>query len=246
MENNNKDKIEIKVAAADYHASTFVEVYKATLNFFGAISIPLTLLVVCLVYRTEISNAMAGMKVSEVKTPLGDISFANNIAEDLVSTAPDSVEHENVLQKIELKEESMRAAIDTGLQNETPVAAVEVIVPGLEKAKVGPGWQSVLGISWVKPTDIFGRTYYLDVANTLFVWPLELDKEAKRAKFVINTSAQSRNQGKLVLEQQWLSEGKSVEFSYKNQTYRLNLLDIRKAGKFPSDAAFISVDLKDS
>jgi hypothetical protein len=244
MENNNKDKVEIQVTAAQQNTSTFVEIYKATLNFLGQISIPLSLLVICLVYRTEISTAMAGMKVSKVKTPLGDISFANNIAEDLVSTAPDSVEHENVLQKIELKEESMRAAIDTGLQKETPVAAVEVTEPGLEKAQAEPGWQSVLGISWVKPTDIFGRTYYLDVDNTLFVWPLELDKQAKRAKFVINTSAQSRNKGSLVLEQQWLSEGKYVEFSYKKQTYRLNLLDIRKAGKFPSDAAYISVDVK--
>jgi len=112
----------------------------------------------------------------------------------------------------------------------------------VDSVEVDPSWKPVLGVSWVKPNDILGRTYFLDVNHELYIWPVSLNNNSKRAMFIINTSPKSRKSGEIIADNIWISEGDNHEFTFNRKTYRINLVDIRRAGKIPSNAAFVSVD----
>jgi hypothetical protein len=107
-----------------------------------------------------------------------------------------------------------------------------------------PEWKTILDVSWVKPNDLFGRTYYLSVKDKFYVWPIEIDADNKRAMFTVNTSLKSRKSGIAIIDNVWISEGQSHEFEFESEKYKLNLVDIRNAGKIPSKATYVTVEQK--
>ncbi|WP_088329071.1 hypothetical protein [Lacimicrobium sp. SS2-24] len=103
-------------------------------------------------------------------------------------------------------------------------------------------WQTVLGTSWVKPSDWLGRHFFLTISDGLYVWPVEIDSADKKARFIVNTSHTSRTSGTLVLDRVWLREGQNEIFEYQDTQYRLTLVDIQQAGTLPTDATYIKVE----
>ena len=158
-------------------------------------------------------------------------------------TNPDATpkDKEKAEKKIEVAEEVARIAIESGKKQEIPVEAISA--PAI-KENNKKDWTNILGISWVKPNDLFGRTYFLAAKNGIYIWPTFIDKENKRVRFIVNNSRESRAEGSRYVDEVWISIGESHEFIVASKTYRLNLINIKKAGKLPSDAAYISVDEK--
>jgi hypothetical protein len=142
-----------------------------------------------------------------------------------------------IIEKIESVEKNA-----SNQQTEQPLTVAGESAPP-ETSNKG-NWESLLGISWVKPNDLFGRTYFLSVENRMYVWPIEIDAENNRAKFVVNTSFKSRKSGNQIVDHVWVIVGDSYEFEFADENYKLNLVDIKNAGKIPSRATFISVDKK--
>ncbi len=226
------------------HANTVVEVYKATLEFMGKLAVPAAILIVVVMFHQDISKTLEGLRLTKVETPLGSAQF-EKIVEDLASAVPGSAEEKRVIRRIETQEDLVKAEIEGGLRQQIPVQGVAVpqgadsMIP-----KPDASWKTVMGVSWVKPNDLFGRTYFLDVYNQIYIWPIRLDANSKRAMFVINTSNQSSSSGKLIAKDIWVDVGSNYVFEYGGETYRLNLIEIKNAGSIPSNAAYISVDKK--
>lgn len=125
---------------------------------------------------------------------------------------------------------------DCSGSGQTPAIADAGVI---ENEKV---WQNVLGISWVKPSDWLGKHYFLTIQKNLYVWPIEIDKKNKKAKFIINTDYASRSSGDIIVDNAWVKEGESLSFGDGDNDLRLTLVDIRQAGYLPTDATYIKVD----
>lgn len=241
--NEELPEYELKIVRAGTNKGELVEIYKATLEFLGKIFVPAVILVAALAYREEVGKALEGLKLSKVDTPLFSAEFAAEVLDGLANPDPDSEERRSALRKIETGVEVVRAELDAGTRREIPTQGI----PASESSDIktpspGPEWETVLGISWVKPNDLFGRTYFLSAGDGLYVWPTDIDSEGNRAEILVNTSSSSRRDGNTILQPTWIQEGKDQVFDYSGRQYRLNLIDIRNAGKIPSQAAFISVD----
>ena len=65
--------------------------------------------------------------------------------------------------------------------------------------------------------------------------------EPDRVEYIINNSNKGRNDGKQIKSAS-LETGKPVEFKHDDNVYRVRLLDVRNAGRWPSPAAYIAVD----
>ncbi|MGI9275751.1 MAG: hypothetical protein ACR2PT_13030 [Endozoicomonas sp.] len=106
----------------------------------------------------------------------------------------------------------------------------------IEKANIKK--TQVLPISWVKPSDWIGRHYHLEIDKGLYLWPTYINDEKSKAKIIVNTSKSSRNKGDIIIDNETIYVGKTIEFEFKKSNYELKLLSIRKAGKLPTAAGY--------
>lgn len=221
----------------------FFEVYIATLDFLARLALPGVILFLLLHFGDDFKEALEGLKVSSIETPVGKIEFVDEVVAGLMSDDP--AQNQQALQTIEEEERVVALEIQAGVRREIPTQGEDASTEeGLPEVQQTAGWESVLGISWVKPNDWLGRTYFLSVENAFFVWPVEIDVGNNRAKFIVNDSRDSRSAGAQILPSRWVKEGDSIEFEFDNRQYRLNLVDIRNAGRIKSKATYISVDRK--
>lgn len=220
-----------------------VEIYKASLDFLGKLAVPGAILILALSFLEDLSKTFDGLRLSKLETPLGSAQF-EEIIEELASTEPNSAAETKVIRKIEAQEELVRAEIEGGLRNQIPVAGISLPASSAIRApQPDSPWTVALGTSWVKPNDLFGRTYFLNVENEFYLWPLRLDANTKQAIFTISHPVKPGAKGQTIAENIWIDEGDSYQFKYKNRTYRINLLSIKRPA-IPSNAAYISVDVK--
>lgn len=105
---------------------------------------------------------------------MGSARF-EEIVEDLASDEHDSDEEEQVIRKIEAQQELVRAEIESGLRRQIPVEGV--LLPknsGTKDLQADSSWITVRDTSWVKPNDLFGRTYFLKIDTGLTIWPVKI------------------------------------------------------------------------
>ena len=104
-----------------------------------------------------------------------------------------------------------------------------------------PSWQPILTNTWVKPNDMRGFRYYLQIGRTnLYFWPTLVG--VNEVDFVLTENPAGRDQG--VITAGTLRVGADFRFSYPAGTSSTNMLlkldGIRIAGRWPTRAAFIS------
>ncbi len=217
-------------------ASPRVEIYKATLSFISSLAMPMLLVFLFVSYKGELDNALGGMKLSKIDTPFGSADF---IASALVKAKPGSNEEQQLHQAIEIKEDAVAAAIVQGKQTAIPTEGKPVQLSD-DNLSRGADWQPAMAPRWVKPNDIYGRTYYLSLAPGLYLWPLAIEAQSNSVQYRISTSSTDNTQGELV-SQSWITVADTQEFDFRGNHYRLRLESIIKAGKIPSDAAVFSL-----
>ncbi|KJY87860.1 hypothetical protein CWB89_02725 [Pseudoalteromonas piscicida] len=230
----------------DKSGKSWPYVYKATLEFLGKLAAPAVVLVIAWQFHSDISDALKNQKIRKLETIWGSAEFEEiqKIVKTVKNAPPESKEEADAIRNVEVKEEVVRAELDAGLRMEIPTSGQ----PKAENEEINApptpqNWEVVLGISWVKPNDLFGRTYFLSVEGKMNVWPVEIDEQNKRTLFLINSSTKSRDSGTQYLKPTWVVEGESAKFEGPDKAhYRLVLVDIRNAGKIPSKAAYIQVE----
>ena len=182
----------------------------------------------------EVNNELVSLRSQiEIVTEVADLKEQAAIEEN-----------SQLLQKID---ETQQLALKTQASNqEKIVVKAAESIPATQEVVVDEGisWENVLNTSWVKPSDIFGRAYFLQIQEGLYVWPLALDTNKKMAEILVNTSKRFRNERETHIFKDWVDVGQSKEFVFNNNTYRINIVDIKRAGNIPSQAVFLNVDKK--
>lgn len=225
-------------------AQTGVEIYRITLDFIGKIMLPSTVLIIAINYNDVIEASLEGLKLSKFESPFVTAQFSE-IVNDVSTTETGSPEEKLIIKKIETQEAVVKAQIDSGQR--TPIPTPGIIAasqPSVDAALPLILWRQQIPSTWIKPNDIFGRTYFAAVNDGLYIWSTRLDAKTKRAEFTITTSPLSHTSGEIIATGIWLKDKGAYEFLFQGNIYRLNLHSVKKADNFPSHAAYISVDRK--
>lgn len=255
LEGKSEDKtISLKIVMPEPPAPapsgvSLYQVYSDTLAFVAKIALPVVLLSLALIFRTEISALIPnvsgfnflGVQVDLTPTEKQFIQAVNNGDEDTANqlaskVSPDRMQTFVDLKKAALESSNLRPAATDSIEGQ---AVDKSQYPVVGNSTVGSGWKEVMAVSWVKPNDIFGRVYYLQVDTGVYLWPLDLDQQSGIATVVVNTSSEGRKQGTL-LKAATMKVGEDLAFSNGTTRYKIKLVDINTAGKIKTLAAYFS------
>ena len=131
------------------------------------------------------------------------------------------------------------SAVDEG--REVPREQRPMPIPPVDPS----AWQPILTNAWVKPSDMRGFRYYLQIGSTgLYFWPTVVGVD--EVDFVLTETPVGRDQK--VVTNSTFRVGSDFRLSYPTGTGSTNLLlkldGIRVAGRWPTRAAFISAYIK--
>lgn len=248
MDEEKKPKtIEVKLSLPDSGGSEPIAFgyYKETLNFLGKISLPAALIVSILLFKSEIANILPNIKsasffgvsitLNKEEKKLAEAIVQNNEKEavKLAKAIPD----EKIQELVDIRGQSLERStlLPTSVKLEANVKKEDLPKEIIQTPK--PSWQVAMDISWVKPNDLFGNIYFIEIDKGIYLWPTKLDQQSGFANILINTSTEGRNKGKL-LEAATIKEGEEFLFTHNAYEYSLKLVDIRKAGVIKTLAGY--------